>query len=98
MKKKVQLIGKVSFLNRGYVVAKFAHHQAALEAKGFEVWNPVVHVPEESTQVEAMRICLTNLLNPETTAVSIQPDWVDSEGGKVEYMVSHALGLEIVRV
>lgn len=98
MKKKVQLIGKVSKLTRGYVVEKFAFHQAKIEEKGYEVWNPVAHVPQDATQEEAMRICLTNLIDPETEAISVQPDWVDSEGGKVEYMVAHALGLKTVRI
>lgn len=96
-KGKIQLIGKVSGLKREHVERKFAVHKTALELSGYEVWSPVDHVPEDSDQVEAMRICLANLILPETESVSVQPDWIYSDGGKVEYMVATALKLKIVR-
>jgi len=97
-KGKIQLIGKVSGLNRGFVLAKFNAQKKKLESEGYEVWSPVDHVPEDATQVEAMRICLANLVLPETESVSVQPDWVNSEGAKVEYMVANSLRLKIIRV
>jgi len=97
-KRKIQLIGKVKDLSRKHAVEKFTQSKVQLEAQGWEVWNPMEHVPTDVTRGEEMRICLRNLVDPRTVAVAVQPDWVNSEGSKVEYMVANSLNLEIIRL
>jgi hypothetical protein len=96
MRAKVQIIGKVTGLERERCVAKFKISQDMLELAGLEVINPTVLVPEETTWKDAMRICLNSLMKVD--AVAIQPDWYDSEGARTEYMVANALGLKIIRI
>ncbi len=88
---KVQIIGKVTHLRREDAEAKFAESEWLLESFGHEVVNPMKIVPPDATHAEAMRICLRSLL--EVEAVAIQPDWSDSKGAKIEYMVACALEL-----
>ena len=96
MRAKVQIIGKVTGLDRERCVAKFKESQDTLELAGYEVINPTVIVPEETTWKEAMRTCLRELLSVD--AVAIQPDWFNSAGARVEYMVANALRLKIIRL
>lgn len=95
-KKKIQLIGKVKDVTRKNAIAKFLESKAKLENQGWEVWNPMEHVPTNVARGEEMRICLQNLVDPRTVAVAIQPDWVSSEGSKVEYMVANSLNLQVI--
>ena len=97
-RKKIQLIGKVKDLSRTHAVEKFIQSKIQLEAQGWEVWNPMEHVPTNVARGEEMRICLRNLVDPGTVAVAVQPDWVSSEGSKVEYMVANALNLQILKL
>lgn len=97
-KKKIQLIGKVKDVTRKHAVAKFLESKTQLEHQGWEVWNPVEHVPTNVARGEEMRICLRNLIDPRTVAVAIQPDWVSSEGSKVEYMVANSLNLQVIKL
>ena len=96
MKKKVQLIGKVTGMNRLDTVLKFKEAQDRFEAMGFEVRNPVAMVPADATHQDAMRICLKSLL--EVDAALLLPDWVNSDGSEVEYRVALAIGLKTQRI
>ena len=96
MKEKIQIIGKVTGLDREACVKKFAESQLQLERAGYEVINPVLLVPADAAWRPAMRICLAALLNVD--AVALQPDWYMSEGAKLEYMVATALKLKMIRV
>ncbi|MDO9255436.1 MAG: DUF4406 domain-containing protein [Bacteroidales bacterium] len=89
-------MGKVTGLDRERCVAKFKDSQDMLEYAGYEVVNPTVLVPEATTWQEAMRICLRELLSVD--AVAVQPDWYDSEGARVEYMVANALKLKMIHI
>lgn len=93
---RVQIIGKVTGLDRERCVAKFKDSQEMLEHAGYEVVNPVTLVPAETSWKEAMRICLRELLSVD--AVAVQPDWYDSEGARVEYMVANALKLKMIHI
>ena len=94
MKKKVQIIGKVTGLNRIDVVLKFKEAQNHLEAQGYEVINPVVLVPADATHAKAMRMCLDSILTVD--AVAMLPDWVHSTGSQVEYQNAFILGLNMI--
>jgi len=92
---RVQLIGKVSGLDRAMVVLDFREMQAQLEAQGYEVVNPLLIVPEDSSWHNAMRICIASLLTVDAVAL-VPNDWYMSQGALAEYEVAHALGLEIL--
>ena len=96
MKETIQIIGKVTGLDREVCVAKFAYTQLKMEKAGYEVVNPITLVPEDATWQQAMRICLAQLLTVD--AVALQEDWYLSEGAKLEYMVATALRLKMIRV
>ncbi len=96
MKKKCQIIGKVTGIPRKQCVEKFQSTQKILESFGYEVVNPITLVPEESSHQDAMRACLLELLKVD--AVAIQPDWFDSPGARVEYMVANALQLKEIKL
>lgn len=96
MKKKCQIIGKITGLDRKHCVEKFRETQELLETYGYEVVNPVTLVPEDSSWTDAMRECLRVLLTVD--AVAVQPDWYDSEGARVEYMVANALKLKMIHI
>jgi hypothetical protein len=80
------------------VVAKFSASEEKLKEAGYEVWNPVKEIPEDTDYTQAMRLCLQNLCKEETKAIAIQPDWYMSDGAKTEYMVAHSLELMFVYV
>lgn len=94
--RKVQLIGKVNGLSRHKAEAKFQVAKDILERDGWDVWNPMENVPTDIERGEEMRICLRSLIDPRTVAVAVHPDWVDSAGSKVEYMVANSLNLQMI--
>lgn len=96
MKCKVQIIGKVTGLDRERCVAKFKESQDILEFRGYQVINPMELVPAETPWNESMRICLRELLTVD--AVFVQPDWYDSAGARVEYMVANALLINMIHI
>ncbi len=93
---KIQIIGKVTNLRRVDAIRKFFKDEAKLLSQGHEVVNPLKLVPPHTSHPEAMRMCLRELLTVD--AIAIQPDWYDSEGAKVEYMVANALQLKEIRL
>ena len=98
MKPQIQLIGQVKNLNIIDVKVNFKEAQNYFEARGWEVWNPMEHVPQDTTEPEAMRICIANLLSHRITAVGVLKNWVKSKGAKVEQMVAHALELKVIEM
>jgi len=96
MAKKIQIIGKVTGLDRAHCEAKFKDTQELLEFRGYDVVNPVTLVPEHATWDQAMRLCILELLTVD--AVFVQPDWYDSKGARVEYMIANALHLQMIHV
>lgn len=98
MKPQIQIIGQVSGLLPADAKINFKEAQTYLEARGWEVWNPKENVPLDTPEPEAMRICLTNLLKHQTTAVGVLKNWTKSKGAKTEYMVANALGLKVIEL
>lgn len=95
---KIQIIGQVTGLPREVVVAKFEKSEEMLRNAGYDVFNPVKEIPENTGYTEAMRICLRSLCDPEVIGIAVQPDWFKSEGAKTEYMVAHSLELTFIYV
>ena len=95
MKTQVQLIGRVSGMDRDITVRKFKSAQERLEDQGYWVANPMEMVPEGTEYGKAMRICIGNLVKMD--AVYLLRDWVDSPGGRAEVMVADAIGMTVMR-
>jgi predicted type IV restriction endonuclease len=96
MPEKIQIIGKVTGLDRAECVKKFKDTQDELEAAGYKVVNPVELIPEDSTWSDAMRMCLRELLTAD--AVAVHPDWNLSRGASIEYLVAVGLQLKVIMV
>lgn len=92
----IQLVGKITGVEYDRALRKFKETQNKFELDGWKVWNPMEQVPVKMERGEQMRICLRNLVDPRTMAVAVQPDWVSSEGSKVEYMVAKSLNLQVI--
>lgn len=92
---KIQIIGKVNGIERSKAIEKFRKTKQDLEKQGHQVWNPMDNVPLGISRGDEMKICIRALL--EQDAIYVQPDWWNSEGAKVEYMVAHAIGLKMIR-
>ena len=86
---KIQIIGKVSGLNRHDAWLKFLESEQLLAAQGYDVINPMRIVPEDTEWVAALSICLHSLIDAD--AIAIQPDWYMSKGARLEYLVAAAL-------
>lgn len=93
---KVQLVGKVTGLDRQMCEVKFNIMEEKLRAEGHEVVNPMKIVPAESSYDDAMRICLRSLT--EVEAICMHPDWVDSKGARREVISADALNLKTMRL
>jgi hypothetical protein len=93
---KIQIIGKVSGLNRHDVWLKFLESEQLLTAQGYDVINPMRIVPENTEWTKAIIICLRSVIDAE--AIAIQPDWYMSKGARLEYLVAAALELKEIKL
>jgi len=91
---QVQIIGKVTGLEREEVVDKFFESERKLSEAGYDVVNPVAIIATGTAWHDAMRICLKSLL--EVDAIAVQPDWQESKGARCEYHMATALNLKII--
>lgn len=90
----IYIAGKITGLPPIEYLAKFKKAQTLLEANGWKVLNPCEFIePDENWNV-AMQKAIT-LLNM-SDAVYFLPDWEDSKGAKLEFMLAQTLGLSIV--
>lgn len=94
MNEKVYIIGKVTGLPAEEVRAKFNTREAELKEKGYEVVNPIKLLPIGADWNHAMRVCIKNLMD--CTAISILDNWIDSNGGKLEWFICHSLNMKVV--
>lgn len=87
----VYIIGKVSNLPRKSVEAKFARAEAMLSEAGFSVINPVEIVPQNTSWVDAMKICIRAITK--CTHFYCLPCFKVSPGGLMEYHIARRLEL-----
>jgi hypothetical protein len=85
--KKIYIAGKVTGLPKDEVVEKFAAMQKKIEGLGFEAVNPIEIVKDFNTPWnQAMRLCIAALTLCD--AIVLLPDWMSSNGAKIEWDIS----------
>jgi hypothetical protein len=89
---KVYIIGKVTGLDYEHCCDLFNERQKELEEQGHEVINPVEIVPEGTDWLDAMRICIKELIHCE--AFSTLGNALQSKGGILELFVARELKLK----
>ncbi|MBC7748584.1 MAG: DUF4406 domain-containing protein [Methylotenera sp.] len=88
--KKIYIAGKVTGLPKDEVVEKFAAMQKKIENLGFEAVNPIEIVKDFNTPWnQAMRLCIAALTLCD--AIVLLPDWINSNGAKIEWDISKQL-------
>ena len=94
MNKTIYIAGKVTGEPQEPTAAKFKAAQLELEAKGFDVINPIelVNNPNESWDV-AMGICLEALETCD--AIFLLPCFADSKGARIERRQAVANGIHV---
>lgn len=90
---KIQLIGAYTDIGPLVAVPIFDAVHKALEARGWEVYNPCIMVPENTSWGDAMKITIDNLKNVD--AVYLINNWVKSKGSVLEVKESIILGLDL---
>ena len=92
--KKIYLSGKISGLTRSDVEYKFNTAEKELQLKGWAVVNPSKLVDEGATWSDAMRVCITAMMDCD--AIYLLYDWDRSKGAKVEYDLAVVLKMEVI--
>lgn len=88
--KKIYIAGKVTGLPKEEVIEKFAAMQKKIENLGFEAVNPIEIVKDFNTPWnQAMRLCIAALTLCD--AIVLLPDWMNSNGAKIEWDISKQL-------
>lgn len=88
---KVYIIGKVTGLNYQQCCDQFEEVHLQLEDMGHKVVNPTRIVPEGTGWIEAMKICLKELIDCE--AYYRLPNALSSKGGLCELFIANELKL-----
>lgn len=94
MTKTIYIAGKVTGLLPEPTALKFKEAQEELEAKGFDVINPIelINNPKEDWDV-AMNKCLEAL--EYCDAIYMLPCYIDSKGAMIEHRTATKLGIHI---
>lgn len=94
MNKTIYIAGKVTGLLPEPTALKFKQAQEELEAKGFDVINPIelIDNPKEDWNV-AMNKCLEAL--EFCDAIFMLPCYTDSKGAMIEHRTATKLGIQI---
>jgi hypothetical protein len=94
MNKTIYIAGKVTGLPPEPTAEKFKNAQIELEAKGFDVVNPIELVNDpKASWITAMATCLEAL--ELCDAIFMLPCYADSIGAKIEHNTARKLGIQI---
>ena len=89
---KVYIIGKVTGLDYEECCKMFEEREKELKQMGHEVVNPVEIVPEGTPWLDALRICVKQLVDCD--AFTSLPNSLYSRGGLLELFVARELKLK----
>ncbi|RYF25159.1 MAG: DUF4406 domain-containing protein [Flavobacteriales bacterium] len=90
----VYIAGKVTGLPYDAVKKKFDTRKAELIEKGYIVINPCDYIEPDANWITAMAICMQLL--PLANAMSLLPDWQDSQGATWERETAIKYGISIL--
>ncbi len=98
---RVYIAGKVTGEPLAQCTMKFGQAQKLVEAKGYEAVNPLKLIYDdkdgldrEVEWIEAMKICLINLLTCD--AIYVLKDWQKSPGAMLEVSIAEKLKIQII--
>lgn len=92
---KVYISGKITGLDIDVAREKFQVDEDHLHSLGYEVVNPIKITGQDGeTWRECMSECLDELLYCD--AILMQPDWGESRGARLEYVMARELDLKIL--
>ena len=92
MKKRLYISGKIRGEDEAACKVKFYSVQLMLEARGFEVVNPLELVGNwDAPRNEALSKCL--IVISKCDALYMLPDWEDSEGARIEASFARQIGV-----
>lgn len=87
---KIYIAGKVTDTNMIECINKFGIVKKELEAKGYEVVNPLEVVGDSNAKwIPAMKQCLMAMLGCDE--IYLLSDWQDSKGAKIEQAIAYNL-------
>lgn len=91
---KVYIMGKVTGEDPATCRQKFLKREEQLKSMGYDVVNPINLVDISSNWADAMRICITEMM--QCDCVSPLSDVLFSKGGLLELNLSRMLEMTIV--
>lgn len=92
--KKIYISGKITGLPIGEVIAKFCAAEAKIRRFGFEPVSPLDNgLPLEAEWADQMGKDIALLLRSD--AIYMLPDWRQSEGAMIEYLVARQRRMRI---
>lgn len=94
IKKKIYIAGKVTGELIAECTMKFGTAQKQIEARGYEVINPLEVVNDwTATWNDAMRKCIPALA--ECDGLLLLPDYNESKGARAELQMAYVLDIEV---
>lgn len=92
--KKIYISGKVTGELIAECTMKFGTAQKQIEARGYEVINPLEVVNDwKATWNDAMRKCISAL--SECDGLLLLPDYNESKGARAELQMAYVLDIEV---
>ncbi len=92
--KKIYISGKITGLPIGEVIAKFQAAESKIRRFGFEPISPLRNgLPLEAEWADQMGKDVALLLRSE--AIYMLPDWQQSEGAMIEYLIARQRRMRI---
>jgi hypothetical protein len=91
---KVYLAGKIGGTTDYH--ERFAKYAQKLRQEGYSVYNPAAANQEGRTQAAIMAHLLPILCDHD--AIALMPDWIDSEGAKLERQLAEYCGKAVIEL